>query len=815
MFIQLKNAMLSMLGNTSYFSQPWQVLRKASPIRAGTVPCLQAGAIRHRECFAVRKGLRLVFYTEGSLDSIKNFAVISCALIFKRINYAETSQMCLRPQPGGRASENRRGAKVASLGQPSVFSKACQGWLIRYVFAFMLLCSFVLLPVSLFAEKEEKEWFPFYIPWNYCEGSKLDMSFLLDAPAGKYGFLSVKDGHFYFSNGKRMKFWGLNIHSSRACFPSHSQAEDIAKRLAQLGCNIVRLHFLDYSSPDGIIDSSYNDSQHISEKEMERLDYFIYQLKQNGVYICFDVLGLGARSFKSGDNVPEFNKIIRGAPGISFFDNRIIELSKKFAYDFLSHINPYTGKSYLEEPGIAMVEMTNENTIFLKRFHKYFPAYYEKEIDGLWKKWLADNNKKGLPREGGWSEDKEFLFNIEDGYQKEIYKYLRSIGVKPPIGASNLPCDNLTLAADSNMDFTDMHVYWDLCDKMDKIHNRPLVMQSYTNPNTIINTISIAKVRGKPLISTEWGSNWPNDWRAGDMISTASYAALNDWDGLFLYSYMGGWTGEWDNLEKKLYFGTVVFNDPAKMGLFPIASLIFLRGDVKKAEKSYCVSYNLGSLFREEDPYEDRARLAGIPYISSMDKQFYMDKDNICGNGSYPAVRFSGNEAVISDTGQLLSDYKKGIFILKTPRTFSFSGFIGREKKCESSGVIFNSGSDFATLVISSLDGKDIASSGHMLLTAVGIVRNKGQRLAPHITKKPDDLTMDVYVLDSGSAPILVDPVEAEITIQKRKNDKDVRVFSLDEKGVRKSEIPVVINNTNVSFKISGEHATIYFEIAR
>ena len=42
------------------------------------------GAIRHRECFAVRYGLRLVFYNEGSLDSIKNFAVIPCALIFKR-----------------------------------------------------------------------------------------------------------------------------------------------------------------------------------------------------------------------------------------------------------------------------------------------------------------------------------------------------------------------------------------------------------------------------------------------------------------------------------------------------------------------------------------------------------------------------------------------------------------------------------------------------------------------------------------------------------------------------------------------------------
>ena len=71
--------------------------------RAGMMSCLQAGAIRRRECFAGRYGLRLVFYTEGSLDSIKNFAVIPCGLIYKRIYDAETSQMRLRPQPGGRA----------------------------------------------------------------------------------------------------------------------------------------------------------------------------------------------------------------------------------------------------------------------------------------------------------------------------------------------------------------------------------------------------------------------------------------------------------------------------------------------------------------------------------------------------------------------------------------------------------------------------------------------------------------------------------------------------------------------------------------
>ena len=62
--------MLSILGYSNCFSQPWQVLRKASPIRAGMVPCPDRPFGTETD-FAARYGLRLVFYTEGSLDSIK------------------------------------------------------------------------------------------------------------------------------------------------------------------------------------------------------------------------------------------------------------------------------------------------------------------------------------------------------------------------------------------------------------------------------------------------------------------------------------------------------------------------------------------------------------------------------------------------------------------------------------------------------------------------------------------------------------------------------------------------------------------------
>ena len=41
--------------------------------------------------------------------------------------------------------------------------------------------------------------------------SPVDVSFLLDAPAGKHGFVVVKDGHLATEDGGRIRCWGVNI----------------------------------------------------------------------------------------------------------------------------------------------------------------------------------------------------------------------------------------------------------------------------------------------------------------------------------------------------------------------------------------------------------------------------------------------------------------------------------------------------------------------------------------------------------------------------------------------------------------------------
>ena len=58
-----------------------------------------------------------------------------------------------------------------------------------------------------------------------------DFSHLLDAPAGKHGFVRVKDGHFYFEDGTRIRFLGFNM-AARSNTPNHETAEKLAARFA-------------------------------------------------------------------------------------------------------------------------------------------------------------------------------------------------------------------------------------------------------------------------------------------------------------------------------------------------------------------------------------------------------------------------------------------------------------------------------------------------------------------------------------------------------------------------------------------------------
>lgn len=85
---------------------------------------------------------------------------------------------------------------------------------------------------------------------------------------------------------------------------------------------------------------------------MDRLDYLIWCLKKEGIYVYLDLLTY--RRFETGDGVESAYQLGDAAKPYSTYNRRLIELQKKYNYDLWTHINPYTKLAYKDEPAIVM-----------------------------------------------------------------------------------------------------------------------------------------------------------------------------------------------------------------------------------------------------------------------------------------------------------------------------------------------------------------------------------------------------------------------------------------------------------------------------
>ena len=203
--------------------------------------------------------------------------------------------------------------------------------------------------------------------------------------AGKDGFVKAEGRQFVTEKGPR-HFTGTNICFS-GCFPEHDQAEQVADDLARFGFNLVRLHYVHHSFPPGKKYSSPD--SFIEPVQLEKFDYLFHCLKQRGIYVYMQLniaRKFGAASgFENAEQLPWYNN------GIDNVEPRMIALQKKYVRDLLTHVNPYTGLAYRDDPAIAMLELANENSVVR---HWYggkldnLPSPYQEMFQKQWNDWL-------------------------------------------------------------------------------------------------------------------------------------------------------------------------------------------------------------------------------------------------------------------------------------------------------------------------------------------------------------------------------------------------------------------------------------------
>ncbi len=203
--------------------------------------------------------------------------------------------------------------------------------------------------------------FHFYMPPGDSTAQRFLPEFAKE-PITNYVGINA-DGHFQ-AGGERIRFWGVNM-SQGACFPKKTKAPWIAARLRKMGFNLVRFTNMDYRWSDGNNSIFYENpttTQVLNFFTLDKLHYFVYHLKQQGIYANIN-LNVD-RVFMEGDGVLGTDSIQDNGKAISIFDRQLIALQKQYAQQLLTPVSLYTGLSLANDPAVAMVEITNENSLY-------------------------------------------------------------------------------------------------------------------------------------------------------------------------------------------------------------------------------------------------------------------------------------------------------------------------------------------------------------------------------------------------------------------------------------------------------------------
>jgi hypothetical protein len=663
---------------------------------------------------------------------------------------------------------------------------------------------------------------PFTMNPRQTTDSLVDVSFLLDAPAGRDGFVRAEGGHLVKGDGTPIRLWGFDLTEwspGSMEIPPKADAPIYAAALARFGVNYVRLHFLDLPSPRGMIDGKRNDSQHFDPAQLDNEDFFISEMLKRGIFIDMN-LNVG-RQFRPGDGVLS----TRVGKGPLLFDKRLIELEKDYAKQLLTHVNPYTHRAYVDEPGMAIVEMVNEDAIYVGWTSN---NAYNQELTDLYNDWLKANRTpeqlaklremagvgadQPMPRLRGrgantapkeqYYAECEFFTQLESGFFKDMQKYLtKDLGVKCPIIATSdhahAGSSYALLKDTSQLDVLDGHTYWQHPGERPK--NAPMVNDPL---NSTVVELSRTAFVGKPFTCGEVNHPFPNQYACEGIPILAAYAGFQGWDGMVWYSFEQKKDPNWQSYVGDPFDMSL---DPVKMPQMAAGALMFVRGDLDAAkqteERSYTRQQVWDSRFlaRTERPYFT----PGFPQLTPL-----LHGSRIKSLDGDPTVAVSEDVSspFISDTGQLAwytSPAQTGLVTIDSPRSQGLIGFVKVNGK-RVTNLAADVKNDFCAIVVNSLEDKPIASCGKMLLTACVRVENTDMKW---------DATR-THTSRQGHSPSLIEPVTGQIIFRNLDSATAVSATPLDGSGKALGE-PIAAAKTMRGWEISvGDPATTWYLVA-
>ena len=346
-------------------------------------------------------------------------------------------------------------------------------------------------------------------------------------------------------------------------------------------------------------------------------------------------------------------------------------------------------------------------------------------------------------------------------------------------------------------DFVDMHAYW----QHPHFPGRPWDSANWTIPNTPmvddqnggnLAGLGVYRVAGKPFTVSEYDHPAPSQYAAEMFPMIASFAALQDWDGLFQFDWGG------TNPESRRIAGYFSLQQhPAKLAFLPAAALMFRQAGVEAAGGTARLAVpaaQVDELTAENTSVAAIWKQAGVTGADMLDHRLEL---SFTESGKLEATMLKG------EASPLHWDTKARIYTVDAPAAKAVVGrCTGRTTKL--SGVEFDVKSnarDFAVLTLNAVDGQPVTHSRRLLLAAAGTVENTGMGWnAAHTS----------VGTRWGSAPTVCEGIAARITLT---GAGKAKVYALDGNGARASETPVSHLDGKFSFDIGPQDTTLWYEI--
>lgn len=691
-----------------------------------------------------------------------------------------------------------------------------------------------LAPVTLMAGKT---WLPFEMSRAIVPGSALDFSGLRPSgkPAGKYGRVVAEGASFAFEKrpGEPQRFYGVNLCDT-AIFPATlDDARRMARTLAQIGYNTVRLHHHDSLC----VDRDDPQRTRLDDTMMRRLDALIAACKEEGLYISTDLfvsrtrtpiawraIGVDRDGFMTMQEMKRTAPIHEGA-----YSNYLA-----FARNWLNRVNMYTKTRYADEPTIAWLSLINEGDLdeVTRNVCLTCPGWCE-----AWEKWLAEKKRtepqayaditfeipNGLGRDRQGRAFLRFLQDVETRFVERTRAFLRDLGCRALVTDMNdaWGCTAAFGVVRENVcDYVDTHYYVDHPRFLEKDWQRPSWCPNenpFKGEQAGAATISAVRMFKRPFTVSEYNFSGPGRFRGVGGIAIGAEAALQDWSGLWRFAWSHG-------LDAALHVGTHasgyfdIASDPLQLASERASVCIFLRGDVAPLARTYAVTLPLEKAM-------SHAHKTGLSARTDWVWAAWFAKIGaVCGTdvpagaihaGDFEAAYTKRSSQVRQDlsvadgdvigAGAVRIDRRRGTFTVDSPRT---CGVFAEDGEAGGASFRVRITRAPATVWASSLDGLPLATSGRILLTHLTDVQNTDTEYADR------EMCIQKTI---GRLPYLMRAGTAEVAL--RVSGTGYAVYTLDASGTRTGRVRPVLADGRLTFSCETDlragAATYLYEIVK